>query len=318
MRLLTSCIHGTMLLTLRSTMIRENPLQLLIDTNTDSPAEMRAVARLLIEAAEAATAPEESDREEASRTTISRVGALERTEKVAILKDDAPPPPPPPPSLESAFANKASVPLPPPPPPASDKVEPILDAHRIMTLPTSGGAAALVDSAGVRWDSKLHTSTKTKDIDGKWKARKPREAPVPLHPATVPAGTSAPPPPPPPVRMDAAQAAEVRAAALAPPPPPPPPTVLVPSAESDPDGDDINVESDDTGGSGLVSQGEAPVLIDFASFIARLTSGMNDGSVTQIRVAEVQKQLDIVSLFSLGDTEAAKLQDAVQAFGFVS
>jgi len=164
---------------------------------------------------------------------------------------------------------------------------------------SSTGADALVDSAGVKWDHKLHTSTKTKDIAGKWKARKPREAPVPLPPPTVPAGTNtapSPPPPPPPASMDA-------------PPIPPPPTVLVPSSD-----DDIEVETD-TGGVELVPAGAAQG-IDFATFIARLTSGMNDGSITQVRVAEVQKQLDIAALFSLGDTEADKLQDAVKAFGF--
>lgn len=257
-------------------------LQVLIDTNTDSPAEMRALARILTEAADAATEPTP----QTGVDDLIRVGIT----PVLEIKTDAPPPPP--------------------PPPPTTPVVPVAAATVITaaTAPVSStDAGALIDSAGVKWDYRLHTSTKTKDIDGKWKARKSREAPVPLHPATVPAGTSAPPPPPPP---------PVPPSVTQMPVPPPPPSVMVPSAE--PSDDDINVESDTAAPSEStgVSQGTAPVGLDFASFIARLTSGMNDGSITQVRVAEVQKELGIVSLFSLGDTEAAKLQDAVKAFGF--
>lgn len=270
-------------------------MQILIDTNTDSPAEMRAVARLLTEAADAATTPK--PRRGAGAVEEATAGLSEAVARLA--------PPAPAISLEPAFANNANVPPPPPPPPASDKGEPVLDAYRVMPpMPPSipALADALTDSAGVKWDSKLHTSTKTKDIDGKWKARKPREAPVPLHPPTVPAGTSVAPPPPPPVPPSLPQV----------PVPPPPPTVMVPSAEVDAD-----IEQDDSSGSSVVQEG-APQGIDFPSFIVQITTGVNNGSLTQARIAEVQNQFGLVSLFSLNEGESAKLQDVAAAFGFTS
>lgn len=266
-------------------------MQVLIDTNTDSPAEMRALARILTKAADAAQEPSP----QAGVEGLKFAGVT----PILEIKTDAPPPPPPPPPTTPVVPVAAATVIP------------------AATAPVSStDAGALIDSAGVKWDYRLHTSTKTKDIDGKWKARKSREAPVPLHPATVPAGTSAsPPPPPPPIPVGIRNPASLTIADIKrlPDAPPPPPSVMVPSAE--PSDDDINVESDDTSGPSVVPAGEAQ-RIDFASFIARLTSGMNDGSITQVRVAEVQKELGIVSLFSLGDTEAAKLQDAVRAFGF--
>lgn len=240
-------------------------LQVLIDTNTDSPAEMRALARILIEAADAATTPEPQIGVEGWK--------LAGVTPVLEIKTDAPPPPPPPP-------RPPEFTLPP-------------------GVPDISGRPS--DSAGVVWDPKLHTSTKTKDIDGKWKARKPREAPVPLHPATVPSGTTPTPPPPP-----------APPATMATPTPPPPPTVMVPSTD-----DDIDVTTDDTGEPEMVQTG-ASAGIDFATFIVQITTALNAGEITQARISEVQKQFNLTSLFSLNDLEAAKLQDVAKAFGFVS
>jgi hypothetical protein len=210
-------------------------------------------------------------------------------------------------------------PLPPPPPPPAIPAAPGAAAIVIpaATDPASFTAAdALIDSAGVKWDAKFHTSTKTKDIDGRWKTRKSREAPVPLARAAVPSVTKSAPPPPPP-QMPAGAPPVGTTYQQAPPPPPPPPPTVMPQQSDD---TDIDVESDSAspGEPERVSAGTAPVAIDFAGFISRLTAGMNDGSITQIRVAEVQKQLGLVSLFSLGDTEVAKLQDAISAFGFLT
>ena len=252
-------------------------LELLIDFAKETPETIRAAIRMLQAFDQAA--PVETRR---------GAGAVEEAtaglaEAVAHLT------PPPPQSMTPAVPVAAATAIPAATDPAS-----------------STGADALVDSAGVKWDPKLHTSTKTKTIDGKWKARKPREAPVPLVPVPVPGVTTGtvppPPPPPPPVSMT----------------PPPPPSVLVPSAEPEVNDDEpeVNVEAD-SGGTGMVSTGEAQV-IDFATFIVQITTALNAGEITQARIHEVQTQFGLTSLFSLNDTEAAKLQDVARAFGFAS
>lgn len=153
-----------------------------------------------------------------------------------------------------------------PPPPDTNTAPPALNAE--------------VDSEGAVWSAKLHSSTKSKTIDGKWKARKPRDAtPVP-PPVVVPAATNA-------VSI------------------PPPPTVMVPSSE----------DPGDTGEPIPLPPG-ALAGIDFPTFITRITAGMNDGSITQVTISEIQKANGLVSLFSLADTESAKLPAVAAAFGF--
>ncbi len=267
-------------------------MQMLIDTATDDPAHIYAQAKMLLSLFETVPAVPKQAGPQASIEGLKLVGV---TPIVTVLPDAPPPPPPPPPSVTTATAPAGST-----------------------GIVTSGGADALLDSAGVKWDAKLHTSTKTKTIDGKWKPRKPRDgAPPPVPPVTnvqrVPvlvgpnAGTfnttenlPAPPPVPP---------------SMALPPPPPPPTVLVPSAVDDEP--DAPIESDDTGGSNVVPPG-APEGIDFATFIVQITSAMNTGEITQARIHEVQTQFGLTSLFSLNEAESAKLQDVARAFGFVS
>jgi hypothetical protein len=253
-------------------------MQMLIDTATDDPAHIYAQAKMLLALFETVPAsPKEAAPKAAEGLKIAPLDVPHGGSSRGIDTPPPPPPPPPPPSASTAMGAAGST----------------------ANL-TSGSASALIDSAGVKWDSKLHTSTKTKDMDGRWKPRKPRDT-TPPAPPSVPAGTNTPsPPPPPPVSMAA-------------PPTPPPPSVLVPSSDDDPE---VNVESD-TGGSSVVPPG-TPQGIDFATFIVQITTALNAGEITQARINEVQNKFSIVSLFSLNEGESAKLQDVAKEFGFVS
>jgi len=150
------------------------------------------------------------------------------------------------------------------------------------------------DSTGVVWSAAQHTSTKSKTIDGRWKPRKPRDATPPAPPVPVVTNSTSVPPPPPivaKVQGVPVTQAELPAALAAMPAPVPPPPPAAPTA--------------------------APTGIDFPTFITKLTQGMNDGTVNQANVAEIQARFGIDSLFWLNDREASKLQDVAAAFGFV-
>lgn len=235
--------------------------QILSDTKTDSPAELRATARLLMEAAALAETPSTDTNKKPLAFEVDAPKATPAVPGAGAIAIPA--------ATDHVSSTGAGVPLPPPPPAAP---------------------GAEVDSTGVAWSAALHTSTKSKTIDGKWKPRKPRDGAPPPPPPAVPAATSAP-------------------AIPAPPPVPPPPSVMPPSASAD---DDIDVQSDTAGGTESVPTGATPG-IDFPTLITRLTAG----EVAQTRIKEVQEQFGLVSLFSLGAEQASKLQDVARAFGFI-
>jgi hypothetical protein len=102
-----------------------------------------------------------------------------------------------------------------PPPPGSEDDE---DDSAAPPPPASG--PVMLDSEGLPWDGRIHSSKKTVNADGSWKARKgfgkettTYQTIVAEYRKTYPAPVKAAPPPPP-------AAAETQAAA---PPPPPPP-----------------------------------------------------------------------------------------------
>lgn len=261
-------------------------MEILIDTAKETAEGIRDAIRML----QALVGPDHSQ-EKAPRRGA---GAVEEataglSEAVARLPE-TPPPPPPPQSMTSAV-----------PVAATNTTSATEDASSAGTIPR---ADSMIDSAGVAWNNKLHTSTKTKDIDGKWKPRKSREAPVPLPTSVVPPVTTVPTPPPPPIP-----------ASFTPLPTPPPPLVMVPSAGDDEA--DADIEPDMAGGVGLVPKGPQEG-IKFADFIVQVTTAANNGALSQARIAEVQKQFGLVSLFSLQEGEASKLQDVARAFGFAS
>lgn len=154
-------------------------MEILIDTNVESPEGIRNAIRML----QSLIAFEvvESDRPKAAPSTLPHAAPSTGMDSTAAQSQNDT-------NIKHAAAILAP---PPPPPPAPPGVE--------------------TDSTGAVWSSKLHTSTKTKDIDGKWKPRKPRDSTPPppptldnvaaAHglqrlPASLPASTLVPPPRP--------------------------------------------------------------------------------------------------------------------------
>lgn len=220
-----------------------------IDPTTEQPATLRALAAMLvtlaggevarpaafdftIDEAEMAHqfAAETRDQVDAVKHAAEVFAATEATttpltaaeyfhpSELAEPVRVAPLPPPAPPIAAAALFSTAPVvptagaptPVPPPPVP-SVPVPPALLAPAPVTDPA-------LDVNGVAWDAALHASTKAKNVDGTWRARRnlsdkavtPPAAPVPPPPpainsvATPPAPTLVPlppaaPVPPPPV-----------------------------------------------------------------------------------------------------------------------
>jgi hypothetical protein len=238
-------------------------LQIMLDTDTDSSSDLYRIGKFLADAY--AGVPVAETRRGAGAVEEATEGLAE-----AVARANAR-------SLEPAFAGKAAptnfdhlkvspvADLPPPPPPAPSTGDYNNDG---------------VDSAGIVWSAALHTSTKSKTIDGKWKPRKPRDGTPPPPPPSVPPVTSA--------------VTSTAPVALVPPPPPPPPVSPPAAAPSD---DDIEVETD-TGESAPLPPGPPPGL-EFPAFIARVTSAMNEGRISQARITEVQNAFGLASLFGL-------------------
>jgi hypothetical protein len=151
-----------------------------------------------------------------------------------------------------------------------------------------------VDSKGVQWAAALHTSTKTKTIDGQWKARKARNSVVPadtmgktsIQGVPVPPGT---------------ESAAIAAYVAGPVPIPPPPMMAPPVTEDDPE---VEVENDTV------------ATVDFPTFISNITAGMNAGTVTQKQIDEIQTAHGLQNLFSLSAATPELLSQVSAAFGF--
>lgn len=121
------------------------------------------------------------------------------------------------PITSAALSSAAPI----PPPPGSDDEDD--DENGAAPPPPASGPVTL-DSEGLPWDARIHSSKKTVNADGSWKARKGfgkdtdiAKAIVAKYRKTYPvpvAAMGAPPPPPPPP-------AAAQTQAPAPPPPPP-------------------------------------------------------------------------------------------------
>ncbi len=195
--------------------------------------------------------------------------------------------PPPSAGLYTSSGTTAAIPLPPVPVPVPVPVPP--SALPPIPKPPGEAPAPLFDLAGVQYDANLHSSTKSKTIDGRWKARRNR------------GGSQIPP----------AGAVTVVAA----PPIPPPPASVSPQSD---DGDDIDVEDDSGEPTGLPA-GSAPIgmttAADFLKFIDKITEGLNASTVTQAKIAEVLTRFSIDSLFSLS-ARPELIAGVSAAFGF--
>jgi hypothetical protein len=251
--------------------------QIMIDTNTDSPAHILAIAQMLViqfqtvpvPAQDASPAPTIEQREAAQVKDADLIAAIVKT------------------TAHIDLTPVAAAPLPPPPaPPAA-----------LGPIPLPPGVAVERDSAGVAYDAAVHSSTRSKTIDGKWKARRNRtSAAAPAAPVADAAPPAAPIPPPP-----------VSAAPI--PPPPNVPPVFLPADDED---------ADDTGESaGLPPGPNAGPVMDFPTFIANLTAGMNTGAISQEKINEVMRTFALDSLFAL-NSKPEKVAEVARAFGFGS
>lgn len=151
-----------------------------------------------------------------------------------------------------------------------------------------------VDSAGVTYDSTLHSSTRALTIDGKWRARRKVEkaaAPLPPNlppPLPVPAVT-------PPVEL----VAEVALTPLM-------PTLLPYQAPAALPPNVAPVE--------VAPIPPPPFVIDFPTFISRVTAGSNAGTVTQVAIDAALKAHGVANLWSL-NTSPDKLGPVASALG---
>jgi hypothetical protein len=163
-----------------------------------------------------------------------------------------------------------------------------------MIPPPPGPPSVEIDSAGVQWSAALHSSTKSKTIDGRWKARVKRGANAIVPSVTTTSATMTAVSPP-------AQyhTGYVPPVAIPPPPVTPPPVV----------DDEADLEPD------------APAATDFPTFISNITAAMNAGTVTQAKIAEVTGALGIDGIFSLNTVDPLRpdmLAQASRMFGFTA
>lgn len=177
-------------------------MQFMLSTDTDSVAQLRAIARLIDAACD------EREAQPGAPTVAT------------IVPSPPPADVPPGPSPAEVFGNPATLPesfkpgviretAAPPPPPAP---------------PQSPPAAVEVDSAGAAYDPNIHSSSRAKLANGTWKKRRggpKNDAPPPPPMQPPPVVASAPP----------STAGTATPAAVVPPPPPPPaPATAAPPA----------------------------------------------------------------------------------------
>jgi hypothetical protein len=271
-------------------------MQIMVDTATDSPKQLRLLAQFLDDYAAAHSAPVESPINESNDKAPIVLHAEPDFKPEESLPADA-----------FERDEKSPPPLIPPPPTVFIAPAP-LSADVLPFIPPAPGPqpAPELDSAGVAYDANLHSSTKSKTIDGKWKARRNRGgSQVPadttsrlsIQGVKVPPGTEA----------EAIAAYVAGKAPLIPPPTgapliPPPPAAIVPQPD-----DDAELEADEV---------PAAPAMDFPTFITKITAGMNAATITQARITEVMAQFKLDSLFSL-NTKPELVGDVAKAFGFV-
>lgn len=259
-------------------------MQLMIDTADETPESLYRISTFLRSFSDmpAAANPE-------AGTTINGPAAP------VVLKPDAPmiapPPLTPPPIIAVPVAAATAI---------QAATAPVLFTDTIVPMiPPPPGPASdpLFDTAGVQWSAALHTSTKTKTIDGQWKPRTKRGATVPADTTAGKTSIQGVLVPPPLVPAAIAEYAGPQTPMIPPPPMRPP----VSANE-----DDADIEDD------------SPVAVDFPTFISNITSGMNAGTVTQKQIDEIQTAHGLQNLFSLSSATPEVLAQVSAAFGFAS
>jgi hypothetical protein len=245
-------------------------MQIMLDTNNSedrNPVTLRALARFL----------------ETYAQTMTDAATPTPAPDVIVLKDDVPEFKPSDNMPDTAFER-------------GEVILPVIPSPPTVLIPPPPGIAPPVelDSAGVAYDANLHSSTRSKTIDGKWKARRHRGANVTgvtSGGTTSVQGVKIPP-------GQETAAITAYAGPQAPPPIPPPPSTLAPPA----DDADVEVEAD------------APSALDFPTLINHVTQGMTTGAITQARIAEVLAEYKLDSLFAL-NTRPALVSPVAMALG---
>lgn len=251
-------------------------MQLMIDTADETPESLYRISTFLRSFSESPVAPRATNPE--AGTTINGPAAP------VELKPDV--------DFVVTTTYKAGAPLVVVPMPPPETVSPP------MIPPPPGPAPGPdFDTAGVQWSAALHTSTKTKTIDGQWKPRTKRGAAVPADTTAGKTSIQGVLVPPPLVPAAIAEYAGPQTPMIPPPPMRPP----VSANE-----DDADIEDD------------SPVAVDFPTFISNITSGMNAGTVTQKQIDEIQTAHGLQNLFSLSSATPEVLAQVSAAFGFAS
>lgn len=250
-------------------------MQIIIDTTTDSTAQIRLAAEFAqrLAALDSTTATD-------ARQTIDEydrpdVGAPEtvRVTAPAILVDV--------PTAAQAFGT--SVPVPPP-------VPPVDSAPSAATVPT-GAAGVDLDTDGLPWDARIHASTRGKNKDGRWTAKRNLNdgAFVARVQAELRSVLAIPVPVPPAMITDAAATQGLPTAVSVPVPPVPTPVPPVPVAVPP-------VPVVDAGGATSTA---APT--DFASLMAVVGPHLSSQKVTVSHLADAARALGLPDFPSLNN-----------------
>ncbi len=261
-------------------------MQLLIDTEAAPRAELLAIITML------QTVLEVREHVGADSPQLAAPEAPAAVTNILSLPAPTLAAPPAPPADPSVFAanrdgrdnvhrGHSDATPPPPPPPATVADGPAAVATTTAAVSVAASADG-VDSTGVRWDERIHASTKAKTKDGAWRTRR-NLAPgvfdsvtaelraahgvpvIPPPPATVPL------PPPPPVVANAI--------------PPPPPVTLPPAPP--------------TAGTAPVLPGANAQPLKFSDVMQRITGAMSAGKLQRAQVDEMLLQLGVAGLLGL-------------------
>lgn len=280
-------------------------MQISIDTNEmDSPQSLRCMALFLKSLANTVDHLDDDTKPAKNLeagTTINGVGS----DKLPKLTPDFEPKDSMPRDALETGRKDAPSPAPLPPNISLDTAGVVaIGGSTAPTLPLPPGPQppAEFDTAGVAWDINLHSSTRSRTIEGKWKARRNRGGAVgESDAAAVPAGTV--------MRHDGSPWPTPHAVAPTLPTPPTgatsAPVPLPPNNSMD--GGELPAGSD--------ARLTTSPGMDFATLVTKVTAAMGAGTLTQAGIVAVLGKHGLDSIFSLNllpDRVAAVATD----FGF--
>jgi hypothetical protein len=147
-------------------------MQLLIDTNTDTLADLRAAIFVIEQAIDGRT--EESPAAPAAHVAPGANGTTALVIPIAPVVAAAPAEPSPAVFAANGHTQQpvaaVAVPAPPSPPTSADTAAASVGAT--MTAPASTADNVQRDKNGLPWDERIHSDTKAKNKDGTWRTRR--------------------------------------------------------------------------------------------------------------------------------------------------